>query len=129
MTFLADSSTWVDALRNKASWLRSNLQAQAAIAYTEPVLMEVLMGARTTEEGTRLRQFMTGAELLPCESIADFEGAALINRHGRGRGISVGKFDCLILAVAYRSRATLVTADLRQAELGRVIGLDVTMCR
>lgn len=82
------------------------------------------MGARNDSEWRTLRRFMTGAELIPFESIADFEGAARINRRGRANGITLSKFDCLILAVAKRTRAALMTRDQRQADLARLIGVE-----
>jgi predicted nucleic acid-binding protein len=115
----------VDALRSESSDIHRRLQSRDPVAYTEPVLMEVLMGARSESEWRRLRRFMGGANLLPFESVADFEAAAWINGQGRRNGITVGKFDCLILAVAQRTRASLLTRDRRQAALGRLVGIDV----
>lgn len=125
MTTLADSSAWVDALRSPSSDIHRRLQSQDPVAYTEPVLMEVLMGARSESEWRRLRRFMGGANLLPFESVADFEAAAWINGQGRRNGITVGKFDCLILAVAKRTGAALMTRDRRQAQLARLIDVGV----
>ena len=125
MAILADTSMWVDHLRATNTPLGQVLADGSSVAYTEPVLMEVLMGARNDSEWRTLRRFMTGAELIPFESIADFEGAARINRQGRANGITLSKFDCLILAVAKRTGAALMTRDRRQAELARLIGVVV----
>ena len=125
MTTLADTSSWVDHLRDPDTSLGRALSEGQTLAYTEPILMEVLMGARSESEWRRLRRFMGGANLLPFESVADFEAAAWINGQGRRNGISVGTFDCLILAVAQRTRASLLTRDRRQAALGRLVGIDV----
>jgi len=125
MAILADTSMWVDHLRDTDTPLGQALAAGSSVAYTEPVLMEVLMGARSDSEWRILRRFMTGAELIPFESIADFEGAARINRQGRAKGITLSKFDCLILAVAKRTGTALMTRDGRQAELARLIGVSV----
>ena len=125
MSILADTSMWVDHLRDTDSALGRVLIAGSSVAYTEPVLMEVLMGARSHSEWRSLRRFMTGAELIPFESIADFESAARINRQGRANGITLSKFDCLILAVAKRTGAALMTRDRRQADLARLIDVDL----
>lgn len=116
---------WVEHLRDTNTPLGQVLLAGSSVAYTEPVLMEVLMGARSDSEWRNLRRFMTGADLIPFESIADFEGAARINRRGRASGITLHKFDCLILAVAKRSGATLMTRDRRQADVARLIGVEL----
>ncbi len=125
MTILADTSAWVDALRGHRSRIEQTLNDRHELAYTEPILMEVLMGARTEDEWWRLRRFLTGAALLAFDSVADFEGAARINREGRRNGITLGKFDCLILAVARRTGAVLLTRDRRQANVGRLLGVEV----
>jgi predicted nucleic acid-binding protein len=83
------------------------------------------MGARTDAEWRRLRRFISGATLLPFDTASDFEGAAAIHWVGRQRGITVGKTDCLILAVAKRAGARFITHDPRQAELGRLVNVAV----
>lgn len=125
MAILADTSMWVDHLRNTNTSLGQVLIAGNSVAYTEPVLMEVLMGARNDSEWRKLRRFMTGADLIPFESIADFEGAARVNRRGRASGITLSKFDCLILSVAKRTGVALMTGDRRQADLARLIGVEL----
>jgi len=125
MTILVDTCMWVDHLREPATTLGRALAAGESVSYTEPVLMEVLMGARNDAEWRRLRRFIGGANLLPFDSIADFEAGARINRRGRAHGLTVGTFDCLILAVARRTGAVLMTRDRRQATLGRLVGIDV----
>lgn len=125
MTILADTCMWVDHLREPVSTLGRALAVGESISYTEPILMEVLMGARTDTEWRRLRRFIGGANLLPFESIADFEAGARINRRGRANGLSVGKIDCLIVAVAKRTGAALMTRDRRQAQLARLVDVGV----
>jgi predicted nucleic acid-binding protein len=125
MTTLADTSVWIDGLRRDVTWLSTTLAASHTVAYTEPVLMELLIGARSEPERETLRRFVSGGRLLPFDAVADFEGAAAINWVGRRRGITVGKVDCLILAVAQRTDTALATRDRRQAELGRMIGIDI----
>jgi predicted nucleic acid-binding protein len=124
---LPDTSAWIDHLRNRNSPLEATLAGGAAVGYSEPVLMEVLMGARDDAEWQRLRRFITGATLIGFDAIADFESAAWINRAGRRVGITAGKVDCLILAVARRSGATLMTLDGQQRELAGVIDVEVTV--
>lgn len=125
MTTLADTSIWVDGLRSDSSWLTQTLLRSEPVAYTEPILMELLMGARNDTEWDRLRSFITGGILVPFDSASDFEAAAAINWVARRRGITSGKVDCLILAVAQRSGARLATRDQRQKELAQLIGVDL----
>lgn len=124
-TTLADTSIWIDGLRHTTSWLSDSLQKSETIAYTEPIAMELLMGARDENEWERLRRFISGGTLVPFDSAADFEAAAMICYVGRRRGLSTGKVDCLILAVARRTGTAFVTRDQRQAELARLIGITL----
>ena len=124
-TTLADTSIWIDALRSGDSWVHRALERAEFVAYTEPVLMEFLMGARTDTERLRLRRFITGGTLLPFDSASDFDAAAAISGIGRRRGLTAGKVDCLILAVAQRVDAPFVTRDRRQAELADLVGVTV----
>ena len=125
MTTLADTSIWIDGLRANNSWLPRTLRTAETIAYTEPILMELLMGSRNEAEWDRLQRFVTGGTLVPFDSASDFEAAAAINWLGRRKGLTAGKDDCLILAVAQRSGIQLITLDQRQEELARLIGVDV----
>lgn len=125
MTTLADTSVWIDGVRSKDSWLVSTLRTSESVAYTEPILMEFLMGARSDSEWTNLRRFITGGELIPFDSACDFDAAAAISGYGRRRGLTANKVDCLILAVAQRTDALFATRDRRQAELGRLVGVKL----
>ena len=125
-TTLADTSIWIDALRSGDSWLHRALERAEFVAYTEPVLMEFLMGARSDTERLRLRRFITGGTLVPFDSASDFEAAAAISGIGRRQGLTAGKVDCLILAVARRVDAPFVTRDRRQAELATTVGVTVS---
>jgi predicted nucleic acid-binding protein len=125
MTVLADTSIWVDGLRASNSWLPQALKTPEPIAYTEPVLMELLLGARNESEWENLRRFVSGGTLVPFDSASDFEAAAAINWLGRRRGITAGKVDCLILAVAQRADALFITRDRGQGELAQLLGIDL----
>jgi predicted nucleic acid-binding protein len=125
MTTLADTSIWVDGLRASDSWLPEALRTAEPVAYTEPVLMELLLGARNEPELEHLRRFVTAGTLVPFDSVSDFEAAAAINWVGRRRGLTAGKVDCLILAVAQRTGLRFITRDRGQRELANLIGIDL----
>lgn len=125
MKTLADTSIWIDGIRSKDSWLARTLAATDSIAYTEPVRMELLMGARDEGEWEELSRFIMGGALIPLDPASDFDAAAAISGMGRRRGLTAGKEDCLILAVAQRTHASFVTRDKRQADLGRIVGVRV----
>jgi predicted nucleic acid-binding protein len=122
---LADSSAWVEYDRATGSpphqRLRELIETDGSLAVTEPVIMEVLAGARDERRATDLRRLLSSFELLSFDTVIDFDGAARIYRRCRGTGITPrGMIDCMIAAVAWRSGATLLAHD---ADMGRVAGV------
>ena len=96
------------------------------MAVSEPILMEVLAGARHREAESRLRRLLTSFSWIPVEAAADFEGAAKIYRSCRRAGITPrGLLDCMIASIAIRSGATLLTADRDFERMRRVVPLRV----
>jgi predicted nucleic acid-binding protein len=127
---LADTSAWVeyDRATGSAVDLRlSELIASAGpIAVTEPVIMEVLAGARSDAREADLRRLLLRFHLYHVDAAADFDGAARIYRRCRQAGITPrGLLDCMIAAVAWRHRATLLTCDVDLNRVARVIGLEL----
>ncbi len=98
----------------------------SSLAVTEPVLMEVLQGARDDARERELRLLLLSFELLPYASSVDFEVAASLYRAGRAAGITPrGAVDCMIVAVAYRAGATLLSGDLDQMRIAGLAGVTV----
>src|SRR3954468_24306524 len=88
------------------------------LAVTEPVVMEVMAGARTDDREEELRRLLLRFRLLTFEPAADFDAAARIYRQCRQVGITPrGLIDCMIASVARRHDATLLAHD---ADMGRV---------
>lgn len=82
------------------------------VAVTEPVLMEVLGGARDDHSHQRLYNLLTSVSWLPMHPAADFEGAARINRVCRTNGVAaLGYIVCMIANIALRTGSTMLTAD------------------
>ena len=80
---------------------------------TEPVIMEVVAGARSEAHADKLRRLLLRGGLLPFDPPTDFDAAALIYRRCRQAGITPrGMIDCMIAAVAWRQRATLLCRDV-----------------
>ena len=122
---LADTSAWVEYDRASGSSVDERMveliAADGPLAVTEPVLMEVLAGARTDAPAAQLRRLLLRFDLLGVDMAADFDGAARIYRRCRRAGVTPrGLVDCLIAAVAGRHGATLLAHD---ADLARVAGV------
>jgi predicted nucleic acid-binding protein len=92
----------------------------------EPVIMEVLAGARTDAREADLRRLLLRFHLHQFDPAADFEGAARIYRRCRQAGITPrGLVDCMIAAVARRHEATLLACDIDLDRVARVTGVEL----
>ncbi|MGH2822793.1 MAG: type II toxin-antitoxin system VapC family toxin [Thermoleophilaceae bacterium] len=122
---LADTSAWVEYDRGTDGpvdrRLAELIDAAGPVAVTEPVVMEVLAGARDDRREANLRRLLLRFELLRFEPLSDFDSAVRIYRRCRAAAVTPrGMIDCLIAAVAWRREASLLAHD---ADLGRVAGV------
>ena len=89
---LADTSAWVEYDRGTESEVDRRLtelvESDGPVAVTEPVVMEVLTGARDDRRETDLRRLLLRFELLGFEAVSDFEAAARIYRRCRAAGVT-----------------------------------------
>jgi predicted nucleic acid-binding protein len=113
---LIDSSAWIEYLRatdSKAdAEVRRLIEASAPIATTEPIIMELLAGARDAGNFRRLRAMADGLPLMAIDPACDYHEAAAIFRLARTGGKTIRSItDCLIAAVAMRREATMVHFD------------------
>jgi predicted nucleic acid-binding protein len=124
---LADTSAWVEYHRATGSAVDRRLAALIAdepVAVTEPVIMEVLAGARSDQRESDLRRLLLRFDLLTFDVVADFDGAVRIYRHCRRAGVTPrGMVDCMIAAVALRRGATLLSYDADIDRLAQVAGV------
>jgi predicted nucleic acid-binding protein len=127
---LADTSAWVEYDRASGSPAEQRLsgliETDGAVAVTEPVVMEVLAGARTAERERELRRLLLRFHLLGFDVVADFDGAVRIYRRCRSVGITPrGIVDCMIVAVALRQGATLLAHDADMHRVAQVVGAEL----
>jgi predicted nucleic acid-binding protein len=127
---LADTSAWVEYDRATGSpadrRLAQLIDTAGPVTITEPVLMEVLAGARDQRRETDLRRLLMRFELLSFEAVTDFDGAVTIYRRCRSVGVTPrGMLDCMIAAVAWRRGAALLSHDADMDRVARVISLDL----
>lgn len=127
---LADTSAWVQYDRATGSPVDERLLeligADGPVTVTEPVVMEVLAGARSDEREAELRRLLLRFDWLPFDVAADFDGAVRIYRRCRTGGVTPrGMVDCMIVAVAWRREATLLAHDADIDRVARFVGIDV----
>lgn len=127
---LADTSAWIEYDRATGSPVHRRLHelidSDGALAVTEPVIMEMVAGARDDVRELALRRLLLRCQLLPFEAVVDFDGAARIYRRCRGAGVTPrGMVDCMIVAVAWRTGSSLLTTDGDMLLIARVVGITV----
>jgi predicted nucleic acid-binding protein len=127
---LVDSSVWVEYDRATGSpphlRLRELIEGDGPVAVTEPVVMEVLAGARDDRREADLRRLLRRFEMLSFDAVADFDGAVRIYRRCRAAGVTPrGMLDCMIAAVAWRRGATLLARDADMCHVARVVEVEL----
>jgi len=113
---LPDTSAWIAELRSTDCVVRRTmrhlLDIHAEIVVTEPVIMELLAGARSPGELAGIRRRLLAFPMLRVKDLVTYERAAAVWRACRAGGEPVrNTLDCLIAAVAIRERATVLHAD------------------
>ena len=112
---LADTSAWVEFLRATGSHAHERLREAGAagqLAVTDPVIMEVLAGARDEVDRRRLRRTLDTAHYLAVAARRDYERAADLYRACRHEGETIRSLvDCLIAAVALRNGVAVLHCD------------------
>jgi predicted nucleic acid-binding protein len=127
---LVDSSAWVEFDRATGGPVDLRLTALiregGPLAVTDPVVMEVTAGARDDRSAARLRDLLLSCSFLPFDAAADFDAAARIYRTCRRQGITPrGMVDCMVAAVAWRHRATLLARDADLTRVAGVLGIEL----
>ncbi|MBT2483917.1 MULTISPECIES: PIN domain nuclease [unclassified Microbacterium] len=122
---LVDSSVWIAYLRDADSAvveaLETLLSSETEVAITEPVVMELLAGARRPAELARLEALTNGLPLIPIEPASDYRDAAGLYRASAANGHPIRSMtDCVIAAVAIRRRMSLLQHDRDFAYLAAI---------
>ena len=126
---LIDSSLWIDFTRRRSPVALKRfiaphiLAPQAALA--EPIIFEVLRHATDEESRAIEAQFQT-LPLLPTPRDL-WTRAATLGQRCRGKGITAGSLDLLIVAVAIHHQADLITFDADFQTIAQVCNLRVKL--
>ena len=127
---LADTSAWVEYDRATGSTadrrIAELIATDGPLLYTDPVLMEVLAGARSDAREDDLRRLLLRFGLAGFDAVSDFDAATRIYRRCRRAGVTPrGMIDCMIAAVAHRRNLALLAWDVDMFRLADVIGLEL----
>lgn len=127
---LVDTSAWVEYDRATGSSVDRRLTELIAgddqVAVTEPVIMEVLAGARSGDREAHLRRLLLRFNLLRFDPVVDFDAAARVYRTCRRVGVTPrGMVDCMIASVAHRHGTKLLALDADLDRVADVIGIEM----
>jgi predicted nucleic acid-binding protein len=130
VTVLVDASVWIEFLRGTGSpadtWIVQALTQGRPLAWTEPVMLELLVGATSADRASELRALVTRGPMARLAGLADWETAATLTRTARSAGRPVrSTIACLIAAVAIRTDIPVVTCDRDFTVLASVSPLQV----
>jgi predicted nucleic acid-binding protein len=124
LVILADTSAWIEFLRGRGTpahlELRTRLRS-GDVAFTDPVQMEILAGARNRNQLIELSRLFFSLAYLPVAGRDDWDDAASMYRAARRAGFTVrSQLDCLIAAVAVRTGTPVLHHDADFARLAAV---------
>lgn len=127
---LVDTSAWVEFDRATGSSVDTGLTELIAttddVAVSEPVIMELLAGARDDRRARDLRRLMDRFPLMRFDAAVDFDAATRIYRTCRRSGVTPrGMVDCMIAAVALRHGASMLAADSDLDRVAEVMGIEM----
>ena len=126
---LVDTSAWTEYLRGTGSGthfrLRELLAADAVLATTDVVHMELLAGARDEHDDVQLRRMLAALEHVSVDAL-DWETAARLHRTCQRRGEPPRSLtDCLVAAVAIRIGVPVLAHDRDFVVLARMTDLEL----
>lgn len=128
---LVDTSVWIEFLRSTGSdhhrWLRHAVDDPAThVAWTEPVLHELVSGVSGEDEATELGRMLRHGPVLPMDGLVDWADAARLRRAARRNGRPVrSAIDSLVAAVALRTATPVIARDSDFSRLAAVSELHL----
>ena len=130
MSVLVDTSVWIEFLRATGSpadlWLSDAIREERELAWTEPVLFELLVGATSEVHAAALKAMVVRGPVVRVLGLADFEAAASLARQARASGRPIrSTVDCLIAAVAIRTGMAVATIDRDFRAIAEVAPLEL----
>ena len=124
---LIDTSAWVEYLRdsNSATCNEVDRLLNFEPALCDAIRMELLAGARDEQHVAQLEKLLARATVIKTESI-DYDNAAAIYRACRRLGLTIRThIDCLIAAIAIRTRTELLHKDSDFDAIAKVTTLQI----
>ena len=129
---LVDTSVWVEFLRGvpgpATTFVREHIGVD--VATCEPVMMELIAGARPGAASLRLESMLLSQSWCRVEPALDYRGAAELFHAARAIGRPPRSLqDCLIAAIALRHQVAVAHRDVDFSHLADATGLAVVDLR
>ncbi len=109
---LVDTSVWIDFFRGVKSIkdLLTKLILRDRVFTAGPVLFELLQGIRSPEEREQVKEALLSVNFLDMTP-DDWEGAALLSRELRSRGVTIPMTDLLLAQLAKAHDLEIISLD------------------
>jgi predicted nucleic acid-binding protein len=106
--------------------VRDLISSDGPVVVSEPVIAEVVAGARDDRRERQLLGLLDRFDRLPFDARLDVDGATQIYRACRRAGVTPrGLLDCMIAAVALRHGAPVLAHDVDLARIASVVPLEL----
>ena len=118
---LVDTSVWIDFFRGIAS-TKEFLTKQIArdkVFTAGPVLFELLQEIKSSEEREQVKEALLSVNFLEITP-EDWEGAALISRELRSKGITIPMTDLLLAQLAKTHDLEIISLDPHFDQIPRI---------
>jgi hypothetical protein len=109
---LVDTSVWIDFFRGVASVkeLLTKLIGRDRVFTAGPVLFDLLQGIKSSEERGQVKEALLSVNFLQITP-EDWEGAALVSRELRSKGITIPMTDLLLAQLAKAHDLEIISLD------------------
>lgn len=113
---LVDTSVWIDALNGNNTWqvllLHQLIEEDAPVVLCPVIVQEILQGIKEDKDFHRVKDTLSGFELLRVDALEVTYGAVSLYRNARKHGITIRKSnDCLIAFYSIFCKAVLLHND------------------
>lgn len=128
-SILVDTSVWIDALNGRRTWqveLLEQLIDKNLVVLCPPIIQEILQGIRQDRDFEKLRDNLTGFNILSLDPVQAAIDSASLYRKIRKNGITIRKSnDCLIATYAISYQTSLLHSDEDFTRIGQHSNLVV----
>jgi hypothetical protein len=119
---IVDTSVWIDFFKGIPSvkGFFEKLVARDKVFTAGPILFELLQGIKSSEEKDQVKEALLSLQYLELTP-RDWEGAALLSRELRAKGITIPMTDLLIAQLARTRNLEVISFDLHFDQVPELI--------